>query len=97
MKKCWIVGVLAVSLARGALAQFSPALLQNDSYWNDGKAEFSIYGAEIVRYGVARPCEILHILVREPFDPKQLVKAEGAPRPELHCSSQSSRVRLREA
>src|SRR3954452_23342171 len=27
-------------------AQFSPALLQNDAYWNDGKAEFSIYGAE---------------------------------------------------
>jgi hypothetical protein len=65
-----------------ARAQFSPALLQNDSYWNDGKAEFNIYAAEIVRYGIPRPCEVLHILVREPFDPKQLVKPEGAPRPE---------------
>src|SRR3954447_7338075 len=61
-------------------AQFSPALMQNDSYWNDGKAEFSIYGAEIVRGGIARPCEVLHILQRELFDPKQLVKSEGAPR-----------------
>jgi hypothetical protein len=65
-----------------ALAQFTPSLIQNDNYWNDGKAEFSIYRAEIVREGAPRPCEVLHILVREPFDPKQLVKAEGAPRPD---------------
>jgi len=65
-----------------AFAQFSPALLQNDSYWADGKAEFSIYGAEISRYGIPRPCEVLHILVREPFDPKQLVKSEGPARPD---------------
>jgi len=65
-----------------ALAQFSPALLQNNSYWGDGKAEFNIYDAQIARYGVPRPCEILHILVREPFDPKQFVKPEGSPRPE---------------
>ena len=54
--------------------------MQNPSYWGDGKAEFNIYGAEIVRYGTQRQCEVLHILVREPFDPKQLVKVEGAPR-----------------
>lgn len=67
---------MALSVAR-VPAQFSPALLQNDSYWTDGKAEFSIYAAEIVRYGIPRPCEVLHIVVREPFDPKQLVKSEG--------------------
>ena len=71
---------LAASIS--APAQFSPALLQNNNYWNDGKAEFSIYGAEIARYGIPRSCEVLHILVREPFDPKQLVKMEGQPRPE---------------
>src|SRR5215210_9565336 len=65
-----------------AHAQFSPALLQNDSYWADGKAEFNIYAAEISRYGIARACEVLHILVREPFDPKQFVKPEGSARPE---------------
>lgn len=72
-----LVLVVAAFSATRALAQFSPALLQNDSYWADGKAEFSIYGAEIVRDGIPRPCEVLHILVREPFDPKQLVKPEG--------------------
>ena len=65
-----------------ASAQFSPALLQNDAYWNDGKAEFSIYAAEITRYGKPRPCEVLHILVREPFDPKQFVKPDDSNRPE---------------
>ncbi len=60
--------------ATAAQAQFTPALIQNNSYWNDGKAEFNIYGAELVREGAPRQGEILHILVREPFDPKQLVK-----------------------
>jgi hypothetical protein len=57
--------------ATPAFAQFSPMLLQNDSYWGDGKAEFNIYDAQIVRDGAPRPCEVLHLLVREPMDPKQ--------------------------
>jgi len=65
-----------------AFSQFTPTLLQNNSYWGDGKAEFNIYDAQIARYGVPRPCEVLHILVREPFDPKQLVKPDGPQRPE---------------
>lgn len=64
-------------LATPAFAQFSPALLQNESYWADGKAEFNIYDAQIARYGVPRPCEVLHILVREPMDLKQFVKPEN--------------------
>jgi hypothetical protein len=69
-------------LAGKVFAQFTPSLLQNNSYWNDGKAEFNIYDAQIARYGIPRPCEVLHILVREPFDPKQFVKPEGPPRPD---------------
>ena len=53
--------------AENAVAQFTPALLQNNSYWGDGKAEFNIYDAQIARYGIPRPTEVLHILVREPF------------------------------
>src|SRR4051812_30719394 len=68
--------------ATPALAQFSPVLLQNNSYWGDGKAEFNIYDAQIARYGVPRPCEVLHILVREPFDPKQLVKPDNPNAPD---------------
>jgi len=67
---------------RRASAQFSPSFLQNDSYWGDGKAEFNIYDAQIVRDGQTRPSEALHILVREPFDPKQFVKSDDAKRPE---------------
>lgn len=73
------IGIIAVSLGMSgtALAQFGADLLQNNSYWGDGKAEFNIYDAQIVRYGQPRACEVLHILVREPFDSKQFVKPEG--------------------
>ena len=64
-----------------ARAQFSPEFIQNSSYWNDGKAEFNIYDAELVREGVPRHDEALHILVREPFDLQQLVKADDWQRP----------------
>jgi len=73
---------VALFVAGQTFAQFTPALLQNNSYWGDGKAEFNIYDAQIVRYGLPRPTEVLHILVREPFDPKQLVRPEGPPRPD---------------
>ena len=74
--------LMALLTATTAHAQFSPALLQNDSYWGDGKAEFSIYGAQVARYGIPRECEVLHILVREPFDQKQLVKPDDFKRPD---------------
>jgi hypothetical protein len=61
--------------------QFLPAFVQNSSYWNDGKAEFDIYDGQIVRYGQARQTEVLHILVREPFDLKQMVKPDNWQRP----------------
>ncbi len=68
--------LLLVLLVTTASAQFSPALLQNDHYWNDGKAEFSLYGGEITRYGQPHPADVIHILVREPFDPAQAVKPD---------------------
>ena len=69
-------------LANSAFAQFTPALIQNNSYWGDGKAEFNIYDAQIAREGAARPCEALHVLVRESFDPKQLVKSDKPNQPD---------------
>jgi hypothetical protein len=74
--------LLLLLIATRALAQFSPTLLQNNSYWGDGKAEFNIYDAQIARYGIPRPTEVLHILVREPFDPKQLVKPDNPNQPD---------------
>jgi len=72
-----------VALSTNTSAQFTSAFFQNNSYWGDGKAEFDFYDAQIMRYGQPRPCEVLHILVREPFDPKQLVKPDNWKRPDL--------------
>jgi hypothetical protein len=60
-------------------AQFTPALLQNDSYWGDGKAEFDLYDAQIMREGQARHCEVLHIFVRDTIEPKQSLSERRAP------------------
>src|SRR5437870_10511153 len=82
MKGHWVLTTsIALAAARSASAQFTPAFLQNDSYWANGKAEFDIYDAQIVREGQPRPCEVLHILVREPFDPKQWTKVDDWKRP----------------
>lgn len=62
-------------------AEFAPAFVQRGDYWADGRAEFNIYEAKIVRYDQPRDCEVIHILVREPFDPKQLVKPDQSDRP----------------
>ncbi len=71
----------AIFRALPAFGQFAPAFVQNASYWNDGKAEFDIYDAQIMRYGQARQTEVLHILVREPFDYRQFVKPDNWQRP----------------
>ena len=67
------LALVAFAFVRAApvAGQFTPAFIQNSSYWNDGKAEFDIYDAQIMRYGQARQTEVLHILVREPFDLRQ--------------------------
>ena len=69
--------LLLIALAATAHAQFSPAFLQDEKYWGDGKAEFNIYDAVEMRYGQPRKCEVIHILVREPFAERDLVKAEA--------------------
>jgi len=71
----------AISRALPAFGQFTPAFVQNASYWNDGKAEFDIYDAQIMKYGQPRQTEVLHILVREPFDYRQFVKPDDWQRP----------------
>ncbi|MDB6148145.1 MAG: hypothetical protein JWO45_1809 [Spartobacteria bacterium] len=52
-------------IAQTSLAQFSPALLQNKSYWSDGKSEIDFYNAEFLREGQKYPCELMAI-----FTPK---------------------------
>jgi len=82
MQRILLSAVVGVVFLRAAFAQFSPSFLQNNSYWGDGKAEFNIYDAQIVRDGQPRPSEALHILTREPFDSKQFVRSNDPKRPE---------------
>ncbi len=73
---------LLIATTALARAGFTPELIQNNSYWGDGKAEFNIYGGEIARYGTPRPVDnILHIFVREPYDPAQAVKPDDWNKP----------------
>ena len=71
----WLLALVA-GFASVGRAQFSTAWLHDEKYWGDGQAEFNLYDAQQVRYGQARPSEVIHILVREPFSQRELVKAE---------------------
>src|SRR5689334_6544504 len=58
--------VLAILILLGAsqfvTAQFVPTLLQNRSYWGDGKSEIDFYQAEFVRDGEPHACDLVMIL-----------------------------------
>ena len=53
-------------------AQFSPLLLQNRSYWGEGKSEIDFYDADIVRDGQHLHNELLFILTPGFIDPVTL-------------------------
>lgn len=59
-----------------AAAPFTDGLLRDETLWGDGRAELAIFDATEKRYGVARPTEVRHILVREHFAAKGQVKAD---------------------
>jgi hypothetical protein len=71
----FIAGLL---FACGASAQqmFRTDLLK-DPIWNDGKAEYDVYDAKIMREHQLRPGRVIHIWVKEPFNGKLRVKADG--------------------
>jgi hypothetical protein len=71
---------IALSFSVQGRAQFTPGLLTNDSYWSDGKAEFDIYDAQLMRGGELRHCEVLHIFTRERIDPKTLARVDDPKR-----------------
>ncbi len=73
-----MVLVITLLISAQVRAQFTPGILANDSYWSDGKAEFDIYDAQLMRNGELRHCEALHILLRERIDPKNLARVDEA-------------------
>ena len=71
-RQCVLILFAVISAAH---AQFSPMLLQNASYWGDGKAEFDIYNAQLMRDGQLRQCEMLVILTPQLVDAATLTLA----------------------
>ena len=57
---------------------FSPDLL-HDRLWDDGKAEYDVYRATEAREGILRPAEVIHLIVKEPFNERSRVKADRPP------------------
>ncbi len=47
-----------------------------DPLWDDGRAELNAYDATEMRYGIPRPFTAYHIIVKEDFSKRQLVKAD---------------------
>ncbi|MGH9444027.1 MAG: hypothetical protein ACRD16_17320 [Thermoanaerobaculia bacterium] len=68
--------LLALAAAARADEPFDTSLLRN-RLWDDGKAEYNVYRAEEVREGFARRTEVVHIVVKEPFNPRLRVKADA--------------------
>ncbi len=64
------LGLASLANPASLLAQFSPSLLQNNSYWGDGRAEVDLYDAQIMREGQPRHCEMTLILMRDTFPPQ---------------------------
>ena len=69
-----IAALLAAARARGADV-FAPDLFRN-RLWDDGRAEYDVYAATEVREGLPRPARVVHLIVKEPFDPKTRVKSD---------------------
>jgi hypothetical protein len=61
---------LSLGFVTSVYAQFTPLFLQNDSYWGDGKAEFDLYDAQVLRDGGPRGAEMTLVFMREVRDPK---------------------------
>ena len=54
--------ILMMALTESAFGQFTPALLQNRSYWGDGKSEIDFYEAEFRRNNQVHQSDLVVIL-----------------------------------
>ena len=68
--------LLSLAIAQLARAQFVPTLLENRSYWGDGKSEIDFYDADSVRSGQHFRSELLLVLTPGFIDPLTLAPLE---------------------
>ena len=71
----WI-GVLSGCLLGPTGTSMGEAFLGN-AYRDSGKAEFQVYEASTKKYGLDRDATVKMIMVKEPFDPVDLVKTRN--------------------
>jgi hypothetical protein len=76
------LALIFCSLMNTASAQFVAGLMQNASYWHDGKSEVDFYNAEFVRDGQPHRCEVLLTLTPGFVDPTTLAPLENAKQPD---------------
>jgi len=72
----WIAVVLFVFAQRG-FPQFVPTLLENRSYWGNGKSEIDFYQAEFISDGDAHQCELLTIFTPVFVEPNTIAPMDG--------------------
>lgn len=70
-----LLPVLGVAVANSLYGQFVPALLENRSYWGDGKSEIDFYGAEFTRDGENIACDVTMIFTPIFADPNTFAPA----------------------
>jgi hypothetical protein len=87
-----LFAIAAIIQSPAATAQLTPGILANDSYWSDGKAEFDIFEAQLMRQGQLRKCELLHILFRERIDPKTLARVDDPKRSDATSAIRMSQI-----
>jgi hypothetical protein len=76
------LALILCSSASTAPAQFAPGLMQNASYWGDGKSEVDLYDAQFVRDGQPHQCEVLLTLTPGFVDPTTLASLENPKQPD---------------
>jgi hypothetical protein len=64
-----------------AWGQFAPALLQNASYWGDGKSEIDFYNAEFAPDGPRYPVELLMVFTPAWVDPALFAQLDDPKQP----------------
>lgn len=78
-----ILGKIALSAIAISAAPLPLGPLANESYWSDGKAEFDLYDAQLMRAGELRHGELMLIFFREKIDPQTFARVDDLHREDL--------------
>lgn len=92
MARTLVFALFGLACLNCASGQFTPAFLQNGSYWGDGRSEFDLYAAEFMRDGQSHPCELLIIFIPKLLDPASFRELEDSKSPSALTAIQMNQV-----